>query len=86
MIWLVAFIPAGWVVIALTRSDVMLVPFTVFWITAGIILARRVTARRCPRCEANFCAQSQLPYWYGLFNNRCENCGLTLFPDDDSRQ
>jgi hypothetical protein len=81
MVWLVAFIPAGWIAIVLTRSDVMLVPLTVLWISAGVLLARRVTAIRCPRCDANFCEKSQLPYWYGLFNNRCENCGLTLISE-----
>jgi hypothetical protein len=86
MIWLVAFIPAGWVVIALTSSDAILVPFTLLWIAAGIALARRVTAIRCPRCAANFCEKSRLPYWYGLFNRRCENCGLTLFSDDHPDQ
>jgi hypothetical protein len=86
MIWLVAFIPAGWVVIALTRSDVMLVPFSVLWIAAGIALARRVTERRCPRCAESFCEKSEMPYWYGLLNHRCQSCGLTLSPDDDSPQ
>jgi hypothetical protein len=84
MVWLVAFIPAGWVAIVLTRSDVMLVPLTVLWISAGVLLARRVTAIRCPRCDANFCEKSRQPYWYGLFNHRCENCGLTLTPQDDA--
>jgi hypothetical protein len=86
MIWLVAFIPAGWVVIALTQSDVMLVPFSVLWIAAGIALARRVTESRCPRCAESFCEKSKMPYWYGLLNHRCESCGLTLSPDDGSPQ
>lgn len=86
MIWLVAFIPTGWIVIALTSSDAMLVPFTLLWIAAGIALARRVSAIRCPRCAANFCEQSRLPYWYGLSNRSCENCGLTLFSDDHPDQ
>lgn len=59
--WLIAFIPAGWAVIAITRSDVMLVPFSVLWIAAGMALARRVTDRRCPRCGESFCAKSGLP-------------------------
>jgi hypothetical protein len=79
--WLIAFIPAGWAVIAITRSDVMLVPFSVLWIAAGMALARRVTDRRCPRCGESFCAKSGMPYWYGLLNKRCESCGLTLLPE-----
>ena len=86
MIWLVAFIPAGWVVIALTRSDVMLVPFSVLWLAAGIALARRVTEMRCPRCAESFCEKSEMPYWYGLLNHHCQSCGLTLARDDDSPQ
>lgn len=72
MIWLAAFIPAGWGLIAFTSSDAMLVSFTLLWIAAAIVLARRATALPCPRCAANFCEKSQLPYWYGLFNRRCE--------------
>jgi hypothetical protein len=83
LIWLIAFIPAGWVVIAITQSDVMLVPFTVLWLTAGIALARRVTDSRCPRCDGNFCAKPRSPYWNGLLNHRCDNCGLTLSPEDE---
>jgi len=86
MIWLAAFIPAGWVLILLTSSDVMFVPLTIFWITTGVILARRVTASRCPRCGGNFCEKSKLPYWYGLFNSRCESCGLTLYPEGRPRE
>jgi hypothetical protein len=84
--WLVAFIPAGWVVIAFTTSDAMIVPFTLLWITVGIAFAQRVATLPCPRCQANFCEKSQLPYWYGLLNRRCENCGLTLFSDDHPDQ
>ena len=80
MIWLMAFIPAGWIVILLTRSDVMFVPLTVLWIGAGLSFARRVTASRCPRCGERFCEKSGLPYWYGLFNSRCDGCGLSLNP------
>lgn len=86
MLWLIAFIPAGWVVIALTSSDAILVPITLFWIAAGISLAHHVTSIRCPRCAASFCERSPLPYWYGLFNRACENCGLTLFSDDHPNQ
>jgi hypothetical protein len=86
MIWLVVFIPTGWIVIALTSSDAMLAPFSLLWINAGIALARCVTALPCPQCAANFCVKSQLLYWYGLFNRRCENCGLTLFSDDHPDQ
>jgi hypothetical protein len=80
LLWMVAYIPAGWLVIALTRSIVMLLPLTILWISAGISLAQRVTQTPCPRCAGNFCAKAAMPYLYALFNNRCESCGLTLHP------
>jgi predicted RNA-binding Zn-ribbon protein involved in translation (DUF1610 family) len=80
LLWMAAFLPAGWLVIALTRSNVMLVPLTILWIGSGISLARRVTETRCPRCGATFCQKAGMPYLYALFNNRCESCGLTLYP------
>jgi hypothetical protein len=78
ILWFAAFLPAGWIVALATRDDSAFVPLTVFWITAGAILARRVIEMHCPRCGATFCAKSGLPYIYGLFNRRCEGCGLTL--------
>jgi hypothetical protein len=81
IIWFAGFFPAGWIVILATRSNSTFVPLTVLWIGVGVWLARRVTANRCPRCGENFCEKSQLPYWYGLFNSRCESCGLSLKPD-----
>jgi len=80
LLWMVAFIPAGWLVIALTRSIVMLLPLTILWISHGISLARRLIETPCPRCAGNFCAKAAMPYLYALFNNRCESCGLTLYP------
>lgn len=80
---MVAFIPAGWVVILLTRSSAMLLPLTILWIALGVAMARRVTDKRCPRCGGNFCTKAEMPYFYGLFNRRCEACGLTLYPPAD---
>jgi hypothetical protein len=80
LIWMAAFIPAGWLIIALTRSNVMLVPLTLLWIGFGISLARRLTQIPCPRCAATFCQKTGMPYLYVLLNNRCESCGLTLCP------
>jgi len=79
--WLMGFLPASWVVILATRSNSAFVPLTVLWIGIGVLLARRVTANLCPRCGENFCEKSELPSWYGLFNSRCESCGLSLKPD-----
>ncbi len=82
IIWIAAFIPASWIVIALTNTDVTFVPLTALWIAAGVLQARRLTVTRCPRCNANFFEQTQLPYFYVLFNRRCEHCGLTLSSED----
>jgi hypothetical protein len=78
LLWMVAFIPAGWVVMLLARSTVMLVPLTILWIGIGIVLARRVREISCPRCGSDFCTKAGMPYMYALFNSRCEACGLTL--------
>jgi hypothetical protein len=83
--WLASFIQASWIVIALTSSDLIFVPLTVLWIAAGVILARRLTESRCPRCKASFFEKTQMPYFYVLFNHRCENCGLTLSCEDQGR-
>jgi hypothetical protein len=82
--WLVALLPAGWGILAMTRSDVMLAPLTIFWIVLGVGFAQRVTDSPCPRCRERFCARRELPYWYGLFNHRCESCGLSLEPVRDA--
>jgi hypothetical protein len=74
----IGFLPAGWVVIFVTRSSDFMVPFTVLWLAIGVLLAGRVAAIPCPRCGEKFCEKAGLPYWYGLFNNRCESCGLSL--------
>ena len=78
--WLVGLLPAGWIVLALTPSEVLLAPLTILWIAIGVGLAQRVTDSPCPRCQERFCAKRELPYWYGLFNHRCESCGLSLDP------
>lgn len=82
--WLIALLPAGWLVLALTASAFLAAMLTIFWIAAGAGLARRVTASRCPRCNERFCTRLELPYWYGLFNRRCESCGLSLEPARDA--
>jgi hypothetical protein len=76
--WLIALLPAGWAILAVTRSEVMLAPLTIFWIVMGISLAQRVTDTLCPRCHERLCQKRELPYWYGLFNQRCDACGLSL--------
>jgi hypothetical protein len=78
ILWFAAFLPAGWIVALVTRSDTAFVPLTVVWIAAGGLLARRITEFRCPRCAARFCANSGMPFVYALFNRRCQDCGLTL--------
>ncbi len=83
MLWWIALIPAGWMVIILTRSDAMLAPLTIFWVAFGVEFARRLASVRCPRCGGSFCEKPGMPYIYGMFNNRCESCGLTLIPDRD---
>lgn len=76
--WMVGLIPGGWIIVLLAPDDVVFVPFTILWIAVGVWFAGRVGATRCPRCGRDFCAKHELPYWYGLFNTRCENCGLGL--------
>ena len=76
--WLVALSPVGWTAAALTHSDSVFVPITIFWIFVGIWLAQRVSEMPCPRCKRKFCERASMPFWYGLFNRECERCGLTL--------
>jgi Na+/proline symporter len=80
LLWMIAFLPAGWFILALTPSNVILVPLTILWIGFGVSLARRLTQTACPRCDSSFCQKAGMPYLYALFNNRCESCGLTLYP------
>src|SRR2546422_950871 len=82
LVWMVGLLPAGWIAALLTRSDYLFVPLTVFWLVVGVVLAQRVTMNPCPRCGERFCARVQIPYWYGLFNRRCANCGVSLDRDD----
>jgi Na+/proline symporter len=80
LFWMIALLPAGWLILALSPPNVILVPLTIVWIGFGIALARRLTQTPCPRCAATFCQKEGMPYLYALFNNRCESCGLTLYP------
>jgi hypothetical protein len=80
LLWMAGLIPAGCMIIALSPSNVVLVPLTLLWIGIGIWLAHRLSQTRCPRCAATFCQKADMPYLYALFNNRCESCGLTLYP------
>jgi hypothetical protein len=84
--WIVAFIPAGWLLILITGSLDFVLPLTIVWFVAGLSIARRVTARQCPRCGEGFSAKLATPNWYGLFNRRCESCGLSLPADGASRE
>jgi hypothetical protein len=81
--WLIALSPVGWLAAVITHSDSIFVPLTIFWILVGIGLAQRVSMIPCPRCGGKFCERAQLPFWYGLLNRRCENCGLTLEAQKD---
>jgi hypothetical protein len=81
LVWLIALSPVGWIAASIMHSDSIFVPLTIFWILVGIVLAQRVIATLCPRCGEKFCEREQLPFWYGLFNRRCENCGLSLNPE-----
>jgi hypothetical protein len=76
--WMVGLIPGGWIVVLLAPDEAVFVPFTLLWISVGLWFAERVGAGRCPRCGDDFFEKRQLPYWHGLFNSRCENCGLSL--------
>jgi hypothetical protein len=78
ILWMTGLIPAGWVFVLFAPTDVLFVPFAIAWIAAGLWFAGLVSTTRCPRCSANFCEKHELPYWYGLFNSKCENCGLSL--------
>jgi len=84
--WTVGFLPAGWILILITRSINFVVPLTVLWFVVGLLIAQRVTASRCPRCGERFCEKKEMPYWYGLFIRRCESCGLTLLRDNISNE
>jgi hypothetical protein len=76
--WMVGLIPSGWIIVLLSPDETVFVSFTLLWLVAGLWFAGRVVATRCPRCGDGFCQKRELPYWYGLFNNRCEYCGLSL--------
>jgi hypothetical protein len=78
LLWMAGFLPAGWAVMWLARSAMILIPLTILWIACGVALARRVADTPCPRCGADFCTKAGMPYMYALFNSRCEACGLTL--------
>ncbi|HLW69048.1 MAG TPA: hypothetical protein VKS22_00335 [Candidatus Binataceae bacterium] len=81
IIWLIGLLPAGVIAAIATGSSDLLVPLTLFWIVAGMVLAQRVSAIPCPRCGEQFSGREQLPYWSGLLNRRCDSCGLTLKSD-----
>jgi hypothetical protein len=76
--WMLGLIPGGWIVVLLAPDETIFVPFTLLWIAVGLWFAGRVGATRCPRCGKDFCEKRELAYWHGLFNSRCESCGLTL--------
>ena len=76
--WMASLIPAGWMVVLLAPDENLFVPFTLVWVAAGLWLAERVGAERCPRCGHEFCDRREFPYWFSLFSWRCDNCGLSL--------
>jgi hypothetical protein len=80
LLWMAGLIPAGWLMMLLVKSDDILLPLMAAWIVAGVLMAHRAAASKCPRCGGNFCETRGMPYWYGLFTRRCENCGVSLKP------
>jgi hypothetical protein len=78
LLWTAGMIPAGWALLILGAENSSLAIFTLAWLATALWFARRLNSVLCPRCGAGFCANHDLPYWYGLFNQRCENCGLTI--------
>jgi hypothetical protein len=76
--WMAGLIPGGWLVALLAPDETVFVPFTLVWIAVGLWFVERIGARRCPRCGDDFCEKREFSYWSGLFNHRCENCGLSL--------
>jgi hypothetical protein len=84
--WIVGFLPAGWILILITKTADFVVPLTVLWLVVGISVAYRVTVSRCPRCGEGFCGKTARPYWYALFTRRCEACGLSLPSDQASNE
>jgi hypothetical protein len=75
---MVGLIPGSWIIVLLAPDESVFVPFTLLWIAVGLWFAERLGAARCPRCGYDFCEKRELGYLSGLFNSRCENCGLTL--------
>ena len=76
--WMAGLIPSSWIVALFAPDETLFVPFTLLWLALGLWFAERVSARRCPRCGEEFCEKRQLAHLGGLFNSRCENCGLSL--------
>jgi hypothetical protein len=76
--WMLSFIPSGWMMALFAPDESMFVPLTLFWIAMGLWFAERLGATRCPRCGDDFSDKGHMVYWHGLFNTRCESCGLSL--------
>jgi hypothetical protein len=76
--WMVGLIPGSWIRVLLAPDESVFVPFTLLWIAVGLWLAERLGAAPCPRCGYDFGEKRQFAPLSGLFNSRCENCGLTL--------
>jgi hypothetical protein len=83
LLWMAGLLPAGWLAMLFADSSDLFVPLTAAWIVAGVLMGRRVTALKCPRCAANFSDLGAMPYWHGLFTRRCANCGVSLDPSAD---
>jgi predicted RNA-binding Zn-ribbon protein involved in translation (DUF1610 family) len=76
--WMLGLIPGGWIMVLFMPDEAVFVPFTLFWIALGLWFVERVGAMPCPRCGDDFCERGDFANWQGLFNSRCENCGLSL--------
>jgi hypothetical protein len=70
-------IPAGWAILIMAPSTMVLIPLTVIWIGLGLSMARGLALSPCPRCGSAFCDAPGMPYWYALFASDCQKCGLS---------
>jgi hypothetical protein len=81
--WMVGLIPGSWILVLLAPDETVFVPFTLLWIAVGLWFAEGLGAVRCPRCGSDFSERRHLAYLSGLFNSRCDNCGLSLGKTSD---
>jgi hypothetical protein len=75
--WLVASIPASWLVMLAPDARNAIVPVLFAWLGIGIAIGWRAGLSRCPRCRSEF-HHSRFPFFDTIFSYQCVNCGLTL--------